>query len=112
MGEARPGLRDQMAVAPLGPSILLTLLPTQAGTLCSSLWEVRGLCPARAFIPQITMYIGYSIFKLAVPRASPWPHRQEGSPYLQVQDHLSRVVLIGVCLDTVDPRALEEIPEG
>lgn len=80
--------------------------------MCSSLGEVGSICAVRAFIPQIKVYICYSIFKLAVPRAFPWPHRQEGSPYLQVQDHLSWVVLVSVCLDTVDPGALEEIPEG
>ena len=57
-----------------------------------------------------------SIFNLAVfmvlPIPHTQPHRRKGSPDLQVQDHLSPVALVSVCLDTIDPGALEEMPEG
>lgn len=56
-----------------------------------------------------------SIFNLAIPTVLPHPLHQaplghKGSPDLQVQDHLSAVALVCVCLDAVDPGALEEMP--
>lgn len=63
---------------------------------------------------QIRASTCYPIFKLAAPpECAPGPSpapRQERSPDLQVQDHLSPVVLAGVRLDPVDPGALEERP--
>lgn len=69
--------------------------------------------------PKSEHKVHYSIFKLVVltrrrrtPYPAPGPHGQDGSPYLQVQDYPSPVALVSVCLDAVDPGALEEMPEG
>ena len=45
----------------------------------------------------------------APPSPTPGPRGHKGSPDLQVQDHLSAVALVCVCLDAVDPGALEEM---
>lgn len=62
------------------------------------------------------MYIHHpsrKLFPQSVPLTpTPGPHGLEGSPDLQVQHHLPPVVLVSVCLDAVDPGALEEMPGG
>lgn len=108
MGEARPGLRGQAAVASLGPSRTPGTLP------CSSRGVVYAVRHFHTPNPSITLLLhpqtGRSHTVFPVP--TPGPHRHEGSPYLQVQDHLPSVALVSVRLDAVDPGALEETPEG